>query len=77
MCGARNEGLIKSSVDRCPWNLVSVCCSDRLLLFLLEEDTDDMAEEIDPLSDEFSPDDNLPPLRRVLTYYKSENNDNR
>lgn len=49
-----------------------------LLLFLLDEDTDVMAEEeVDPLSEEYSPDDSLPPLRRILTYYKNENNDNR
>ena len=43
----------------------------------IEEDTDEPPEEIDPLSDDFSPDDNLPPLRRILSYYRSENNDNR
>ena len=34
-------------------------------------------EQIDPLSDEFSPADSLPPLKRMLTYYTSESNDNR
>lgn len=42
-----------------------------------EEDNEDQMEEIDPLSDEFSPDDALPPLRRILNYYKSESADNR
>ena len=42
-----------------------------------EEEDDGVAEEIDPLSDEFSPDDNLPPLRRILNYYKSDSTDNR
>ncbi len=34
-------------------------------------------EEVDPLSDEFSPEDSLPPLRRILSYYKSDSADNR
>lgn len=34
-------------------------------------------EEIDPLSDDFCPDDSLPPLRRILNYYKSESTENR
>lgn len=49
-----------------------------LILTPDEEDTEeDTMEEIDPLSDDFSPDDSLPPLRRILNYYKSESSDNR
>jgi hypothetical protein len=48
-----------------------------MVLFFLLEDNGMDEEEIDPLSEAFSPEDNLPPLRRILTYYKSDNNDNR
>ena len=29
-------------------------------------------EEVDPLSEDFSPDDNLPPLERLDKYFQSE-----
>lgn len=34
-------------------------------------------EEIDPLSDVFFPEDSLPPLKRILSHYTSENNEDR
>ena len=42
-----------------------------------DDNDEDGVEDIDPLSDDFYPDDNLPSLRRILNYYTSESNENR
>lgn len=42
-----------------------------------EEEGDESVEEIDPLSDEFAPEDSLPPLKKILNFYTSDSSDNR
>ena len=44
-------------------------------MFIDEEEEDEggeQMEEIDPLSDIYSPEDHLPPLKRILSHYTSE-----